>query len=470
MMVPGLAFGQDSQGGQAKDQQQSSEQTQDDSQQQDRQKERKAADKSENASQRDKQKRRSGGKQTPEPQSATVEIKPLGWISIAADYDNDGRFDGVETIYAYDLEQAKQNSRKRSESRQDRRSNRSNQQQRETIKGTISKIRTEPFAGMDQEFVIAHVKTNDQGKACAVLGPKDKLAKLNLKEGDKVTVVGVKGRVNDRPVLLGRRVTHDDRRVSVDVEMPGSRKLKRVRGEILSTRTAQFRNRDADYLIAKVRLNNDKEQTVNLGPKSKVASLELSEGDKVSLLVRPGTINGEGAMIAEQIRANDKMVKLSPPKDLGNRQANRSQRDRQMVRSAVPDSVNDSVASKNRNRANRDRANQDRELEESDNGERSGENPSDQQAALGVAVAETDNGVQVQAVFPNSPAQKADLQQGDLILAINEAKVETADDLIKAIKQRKPDQQVSVKTSRDGNTQTTTIRLSSRAKLTNNSY
>jgi hypothetical protein len=263
---------------------------------------------------------------------ADYKLSPEGWVNIAVDYDNDGRFDSSETIYYYDLEKARDMSAGR-KGRQEGSSYRSSQQRdgmnyrsrsqqlrqkdgrmsaQKTITGDITELRDMQMT--DEKFRFARVESKDGEKTAKVcLGPKSNLYKLKLNEGDRITVKGRPGRINDKTMLMAEEVTAGDKKVSID--LPDSRKLKRARGEIISMREAKFKGFDEKHVVAKVELVSGKEETVNLGPVSKVDKLELEEGDDVSILARPGKVNGRPAMIAEQIEANKKVVKLPRPED-----------------------------------------------------------------------------------------------------------------------------------------------------------
>lgn len=69
-------------------------------------------------------------------------------------------------------------------------------------------------------------------------------------------------------------------------------------------------------------------------------------------------------------------------------------------------------------------------------------------AKLGVQVAEVDGpGVVITTVFPDSPAAKADLQVGDVIIAMNGAAIETLDDIARTFKEAQPPLKVTVQRS-----------------------
>lgn len=83
-------------------------------------------------------------------------------------------------------------------------------------------------------------------------------------------------------------------------------RLKSYSGEVRDLRTAQFRGRDADYLVAEIRVDDGNTKTINLGAKSELNNLDLGEGDRIAVLAREGRINDRMALIAEAVRANNK--------------------------------------------------------------------------------------------------------------------------------------------------------------------
>lgn len=415
-----------------------------------------------------------------------VQVSPAGWIRVATDYDNDGIFDAIETLYIYDLERARQSSRERAnrqagdmrgsdrstdkermgnmnrqgqdgqadryaqtdrrqdDRRQDDRTGgmRTYEQRRESLTGKIQNLRSQSMAGMDSKNVFARIKTEEGRTATVCLGSQNKLKKLDLGEGDQITVEGVRGRVNDRTVLMARKITSGDE--EVQVEMQDSRRMKRVRGEVVSKRNAKFRNQDEQHVVAKVRLISGKQETVNLGPKSKVEKLELSQGDDVSMLVRPGRVNGQPALIAEQVSSGDQSIEVSTGKKFTSRSA---QQNRQQGEQQV---------SRNRGREQGQNRRQDQNQDSQSGG----------QAALGIAVSDGDDGVKVEAIFPNSPAEKSTLEEGDEIVSINGESIDSARQVIQTIQQRWPNEQLEIKAKRNGETQTVRVRLADRSQLT----
>lgn len=253
------------------------------------------------------------------PAGVTVAIPP-GYVRIAIDLDNDGTFDAVETISADALRQARRLTDERQlgglgaggagmpgapagmapspdfdEIR---------------LSGTVQDVREFRLAGLPSPHRIARLET-DQGVAKVDLGPAEALQAMGIEPGDEISVVGHRGMINDRPILMAREVAKGDQ--STAIERPEDRRIKRVRGEILGLRSASFRTRDEEYLIAEVELRNGQQAEVILGPKAKVDELGLSEGDEVALLVRPARLNGRLAMAAEQVRAGDKAVAIAEP-------------------------------------------------------------------------------------------------------------------------------------------------------------
>lgn len=72
---------------------------------------------------------------------------------------------------------------------------------------------------------------------------------------------------------------------------------------------------------------------------------------------------------------------------------------------------------------------------------------------LGVTTEKTDKGVEVKEVTKESAAEKIGLKAGDIITKIDDTKIETPDDLSKAVQAHKPGDKVTVHYSRDGKNQ-----------------
>ncbi len=242
-----------------------------------------------------------------------VRIVPQGWVSMRVDYDNDGVFDAVETLYVYDLEQARRSSNQRKSEGRRMSNNRQENQQMISVTGDINSIQSAKMAGMDQRHQLAKIETEDGKRLAVCLGTEQELSKLKLSEGDKIEVRGRKARVNDRTVLMAQQVTHDGTTVSPETQQRS--KMKRVKAEVKSTRTVKFRNADEPHLIARVETQRGKTETVNMGPKSKFSNVDIEEGSQVKLLVRQGRINGQEALIAQEVNFDGQTIKLPRPQD-----------------------------------------------------------------------------------------------------------------------------------------------------------
>jgi putative serine protease PepD len=84
-----------------------------------------------------------------------------------------------------------------------------------------------------------------------------------------------------------------------------------------------------------------------------------------------------------------------------------------------------------------------------------------ERAFLGVQLAEADEGAQVAAVTSGSPADKAGLQQGDLITEVDGEQV-SADELRRAVGAHKPGDKLELTVRRSGETKTVTATLGKR--------
>jgi serine protease DegQ len=72
------------------------------------------------------------------------------------------------------------------------------------------------------------------------------------------------------------------------------------------------------------------------------------------------------------------------------------------------------------------------------------------------------SGVVVLAAIDGGPAAKAGLRPGDVIVAIDDARIETVEDLFSELRQRKPGSRVRLTIIRDGRQQAATVTLADR--------
>jgi serine protease Do len=80
-------------------------------------------------------------------------------------------------------------------------------------------------------------------------------------------------------------------------------------------------------------------------------------------------------------------------------------------------------------------------------------------AMLGVSTDQADKGAEIESVTEESAAEKAGLKKGDIIIKIDDTKIESPDDLTDAIQDHKPGDKVSVTYLRDKKEQKVTAEL-----------
>ncbi len=91
--------------------------------------------------------------------------------------------------------------------------------------------------------------------------------------------------------------------------------------------------------------------------------------------------------------------------------------------------------------------------------------PFESQPYLGVSLEETDNGVVIREVVPQSPADEAGLQIEDVIVSINGTAVTTREEAVSAIQALKVGDNVSLEIMRDNETLTVEATLGSRFEV-----
>lgn len=274
--------------------------------------------------------------------SGQLRLDPRAWVTIGVDYDNDGRFDRFERIYVFDLERARsetarrQNQTARSDSDQRQMGERqmgerqmgqartaprdSGRQFPRTIsaEGTVQRMTSVKMKGQDEKSRLALVETKDGRRLTACLGSESKFSELDLRQGDNIQLEGVKARLNGRTILMATKIRHQDQVVSVD--LPKRTGLTQAKAEVVSLRKVRFKNYDQQFMVGEVKIEDgqsegERKTLVNFGPANRLQELQLSEGDQVRILAREGSINGEQAMIAEEVRLDGDAVRLRRPQD-----------------------------------------------------------------------------------------------------------------------------------------------------------
>lgn len=237
-----------------------------------------------------------------------------GWVHVGVDYDRDGFYDAVETIFLYDLEKAQNESRKRSDDMKkqaqrdmQRRGNRRQVQ----LSGEIQKLQTKRIMSAEQKQVLAQIQTEEGQTQRVFLGPQERVSQLNLDKGDDIQIKGVKGRVNNQSAIMAQFVSFNGQ--SIQNELPRQQKLRKFKGDIVSTRKTSFQGRDGKFVVAKLETPQEKMVQVNLGPADSFEDVDLSEGTSIKLLARRGTINGQEALIAQLIRVDGQSIDVREP-------------------------------------------------------------------------------------------------------------------------------------------------------------
>lgn len=291
------------------------------------------------------QSQRSQSSQDRQSGNRQVQLEPQGWVTVATDMNNDGKFDKVETIYLYDLQIAQQRSQARARAQADSQRQDQNQMaQRQRsgqgsssrdqwtnrdndggsargsvhrLEGRVTDINQIRLTNSDQQQTIARLKVRDGRTARVFLGDKSQLSSLDLQDGDNITIVGVPGRVNDRWMLVARQITANGESISLNQrqQQQSNSGLKRVSGRITDTRKAKFRGHDEQFMVVQIQTDQGDSVIANLGPLSRLQSLDLQNGDAVTVLARRGSVNGETAWIAEQVRANERTAMIPHPGD-----------------------------------------------------------------------------------------------------------------------------------------------------------
>lgn len=265
---------------------------------------------------------------------------PAQWVWIGYDWDDDGEIDYGEYIFTYDLKEAQKKSQMRSQSQKDqnrqmaqrsadsrsqmdRRSGQSSGRKEamtssnrmggnmQNVSGRVKTLKRVNLVGMDRKQAIARVQTQSGRTARVYLGAADNLRKIDLQEGDRISVQGHRGKVNDKGMLIARQIRANDRQIQVKPAKGGG--LQKLSGEILKVKTASFTEGPLpDQVFARIKLDDNLNTVVELGPEDQLQGLNPKEleGKQVTLLAHRANIGGATALVAHQLRVDDKTIDI----------------------------------------------------------------------------------------------------------------------------------------------------------------
>jgi hypothetical protein len=245
------------------------------------------------------------------------------WVRVGYDYDDDGYIDRFEYLNVKDLEMARKSSMERQRGaampQGDRRGGETDPRFSgqagpaeavwNSVAGTVTDLREVAVAGMDESHLLGKIRTPEGRVARVDLGPVRNLSGLDLRRGDRVTVHGTGGTINDKAMLMAHRIEAGDRMVTVG--WPNDRNLARYSGEVLSVRTARFRDPNVpEQVFARVLLDRGGVTAVNLGPSHALRDSLTGDlsGKRIDLLAHPAKIGNRVALVAEELRVDGRTI------------------------------------------------------------------------------------------------------------------------------------------------------------------
>jgi hypothetical protein len=224
------------------------------------------------------------------------------WVFVTFDLDGDGRFDGYDYLYFSDFDAARRSSSSRQGERDRSNARRQAAGRQYRVEGILTDLKSIKLVSQEKPHQMAKLNT-ERGKIKVDLGPANELTKLGLKEGDQISVFGSEGRINSRRILMASRVEGNGKSVAIERPVMTER-LRSVAGRVVTTRTATPADSTLDHQLARLRTENGGWVLVDLGPKNFLQSIDVNNGDKLSVLGTPGSIEGEQVILAQRFELN----------------------------------------------------------------------------------------------------------------------------------------------------------------------
>jgi hypothetical protein len=177
------------------------------------------------------------------------------------------------------------------------------------VRGEVQNLNPIELRGEQDRHVLAMVRT-DSGQIERVnLGPEREVRRLNLQEGDYITLSGTEAFINDRPILMATRVNTDAQGAGA-MRTAGLGQSSRMQGQVIELWEGRLQNVDDEHTLALVRLNQGQVMVVDLGPSDDIDDLDLDKGDQIVLVGRLGSIDGQQALLASSVATDDDSVTI----------------------------------------------------------------------------------------------------------------------------------------------------------------
>lgn len=232
-----------------------------------------------------------------------------GWIKVAYDTNNDGIVDSYEYMLSSALDVAREATKKMlAETPKPKKILGAGgfaaalvpAAPPERIVGTIQDLSTSGATAEEAPHIVARIRTSDGRNVVADLGAASQLSKLELKQADKITVSGFRSNLDEPGTLMVEKIESDRGAVSI-VRIDAASPF-RVDGQIAALDTARFKGFEKEHMIARIKMGEDREMQVDLGPKERMLDMHLAAGAKVSVLATRIQIDGEPSLQAEKLR------------------------------------------------------------------------------------------------------------------------------------------------------------------------
>lgn len=215
------------------------------------------------------------------------------------------------------------------------------QGRQQTVRGQIESLNAVRFAGMPEEHVLARVQTDDGRIQNVDLGPRTNIETLALAAGDRVTLTGTQGQINQRPVLMATSISSRGQTVNVHRSafggMMDTGQMQRVSGRITRTWDTTFTHDDEDHVLAVVSLDSGQTLLVDLGPEDLIDEFDIGRGDRISLIGTPVFIDGVQAVCARTIEHRGNSFEVGTPQNITNIQTEYGDTQRRLQRSGRVD-------------------------------------------------------------------------------------------------------------------------------------
>jgi hypothetical protein len=179
------------------------------------------------------------------------------------------------------------------------------------LSGQVIDLKQVDLVEFDQGHVIMQIQTDTDRIRAVDMGPAEQFSRLQLQQGDRITVRGLPGSINRKKTLMAVEAQTGDRQIRIDRSEDNG--TMRFAGVIRETAIRDLGTYNQAHLVAMIELIDTGDRVIaDLGSSAVLGrrGLYLRPNDEIVFLARPAKFAGKNLLSATQLSIDGKIYRV----------------------------------------------------------------------------------------------------------------------------------------------------------------